>query len=164
MPTLSCLEPSGYLETIMKRLQVIAPASEDEQKNPFVPHSHARDKHSESSQQPPMSDKRWAGSCLSVEAANNLRVQEERRHGGGENRERIESFIAKEETCRPWGPQSFGGHSRSPRIKICRGMPLVVASPCLRGPATTAKHRGQRRLLGPVFKAHLLGSLGVLSV
>ena len=80
MPTLSCLEPSGYLETIMKRLQVIVPASEDEQKNPFVPHSHARDKHSESSQQPPMSDKRWARSCLSVEAANDLRVQEERKH------------------------------------------------------------------------------------
>lgn len=93
MPTLSCLEPSGNLETIMKRLQVIAPASEDEQKSPFVPHSHARDKHSESSQQSPVSDRRWAGSCLSVETANNLRVQEERRHrGGGEERGQIEAL------------------------------------------------------------------------
>lgn len=138
MPTLSCLEPSRYLETIMKRLQVIAPASEDEQKNPFVPHSHARDKHSESSQQPPMSDKRWAGSCLSVEAANNLRVQEERRHGGGENREPIESFIAKEETCRRWGPQSFRGQSRSPHTQDLQGnaaccgfhLPKVASNYC----------------------------------
>lgn len=59
MPALSCLEPSRYLETVMKRLQVISPeASEDEQKSPFVPHSHARDKHSESSQQSPVNNKR----------------------------------------------------------------------------------------------------------
>lgn len=41
----------GYLETFMKRLQVIAPAPDDEQKSPFAQHTHGRGKHSKSSQQ-----------------------------------------------------------------------------------------------------------------